>query len=75
MNAQAAVISGPGAIIVASLSDGVTAVKGSLLTPGVTGTLTGGTAGTDDIVATAEETVSTAAGPVAFADCLVKLRI
>jgi hypothetical protein len=75
VNAQASIIWGPGTLIVASLSDGVTAVKGTLLTPGLVGTLTGGVAGTDDIVATAEETVSTAAGPVANADCVVKLRV
>ena len=74
VNSQVPILWGPGAVIVARLHSGVTAVKGSLLTPVHDGMLTGGTGGTDDIVATSEETVSSVA-ITAGVDCLVKLRI
>jgi hypothetical protein len=71
-NDQVTVFNGPGVILVAALAPGVTATKGTLLTGAADGTLTGGTAGTHDIVATAEQAVTSGA---AVADCMVRSRI
>ncbi len=62
VNAQAAVINGPGIILVAHLGALNPAIgKDTLLTGAASGTVTPGVAGTDDIVAMAEEYVAAAA--------------
>jgi hypothetical protein len=53
---QAALINGPGMIIVGSLVSGQTANKGARLMTAAGGELSGGTVGTHEIVAIAEET-------------------
>ena len=70
VNAQAAMISGPGIVLVASLAGGVTAVKGTPLTYAPSGELTGGVVGTDHIYAIAEQSVTTTGAT--SADCLVR---
>lgn len=66
ITAQAAMLSGPGMIILGTLDAGCTTTKGTRLKAGADGTLSGGTVGTDEIVAIAEETGT------AGADCLVR---
>jgi len=73
INDQADVFYGPGVVFIATLAGGVTAVPGTLLTGAPAGCLSGGAAGTDDIVATAEEAVTTT-GTTTGA-CLVRSRI
>jgi hypothetical protein len=61
-DAQVAVLSGPGMVILGTLaSAGVTCVKGTRLKAAPAGTLSGGTDGTDHIVAIAEETATNGA--------------
>jgi len=55
VNAQAAVISGPGIVWVATADAGCTPTKGMHMKAGANGTLSGGTDGTDHIYAIAEE--------------------
>jgi hypothetical protein len=60
---QIAVINGPGVVLLACLQSGQTVDKGSRLKAGDNGELSGGTVGTDEIVAIAEQSVaSTTAG-------------
>jgi hypothetical protein len=54
-----AVVRGPGIRVRATLNLGATVTKGMLLKYSTTGTLTPGVAGTDDIVAQADEAVTT----------------
>jgi len=62
VNAQAAVLSGPGMVLVGTLAiAGVTCVKGTRLKAAPDGTLSGGVDGTDHIVAIAEESASSGA--------------
>ena len=66
ITAQAAMLWGPGMIILGTLDAGCTTTKGTRLKAGANGTLTGGTVGTDEIVAIAEETGTSGS------DCLVR---
>lgn len=66
---QATVINGSGIIVVASLGFPATVTKGERLTSSAAGEVTPGTAGTDDIVAIAEEAKTTTS---ASADILVR---
>lgn len=54
-NDQVAVLSGPGMVLVASLAVGAVVTKGALLEPVAAGELSGGTVGTHQFVAIAEE--------------------
>lgn len=56
---QAAIISGPGIKLMAEMGLITTITKGQLLTSAASGYVTPGVAGTDDIVAMAEESVTT----------------
>jgi hypothetical protein len=56
---QAAIIYGPGIVLQAEMGLYTTITKGQLLTSAAAGYVTPGVAGTDDIVATAEESVTT----------------
>ena len=56
---KTAVVWGPGMRLLAKLNTGCTITVGDLLTASANGTLTEGTAGTHDIIATAEEAVTT----------------
>jgi len=58
VNDKAAVINGPGIVLVATLEIGASVSKGSRLKMGAIGGLSGGTDGTDHIVAIAEETMA-----------------
>jgi hypothetical protein len=73
VDSQVDVFYGPGVVFIATLAGGVTAVPGFLLTSAPAGCLTGGTAGTDDIVAQAEESVTTVGATTGA--CLVRSRI
>lgn len=67
-----AVVNGPGIIVRASLASGQTVDKGSRLMAGANGELSGGTVGTNEIVAIAEQSVaSTAAGTVIMVRSLI----
>lgn len=57
---QAAVLHGGGFVIVASAATGISVSKGALLKAVAAGQVSGGTAGTDHIVAIAEESCSAA---------------
>lgn len=72
INDQASILSGPGIILVGYLELGANVSKGARLTMGAIGGLSGGTVGTDDIVAVAEESVDASA---AAADIMVRSMI
>lgn len=59
---QIAVINGPGIILVGSLASGQSVTKGARLMAAAAGELSGGTVGTNEIVAIAEETMDASAG-------------
>lgn len=59
VNDQAAMINGPGIILMAEQGLYTTITKGMLLTSAAAGYVTPAVAGTDDVVATAEESVTT----------------
>lgn len=68
-NDQIAVINGPGIILVGSLASGQNVTKGARLMAAAAGELSGGTVGTNEIVAIAEESVDASGGA---ADILVR---
>ena len=71
-NDQITVVNGPGIIVRASLASGQTVDKGSRLMAAANGELSGGTVGTHEIVAIAEQSVaSTAAGTVIMVRSLI----
>lgn len=71
-NDQIAVVNGPGIIVRASLASGQTVDKGSRLAASADGELSGGTVGTDEIVAIAEESkASTAPGTAIMVRSLI----
>jgi hypothetical protein len=59
VNDQAAIINGPGIVLNAEMGLQTTITKGQLLTSAASGYVTPGVAGTDDIVAQAEEDKAT----------------
>lgn len=61
VNDQAAVLHGGGFVIVGRLASGQSVSKGDRLMAAANGELSGGTVGTDEIVAIAEETVDASA--------------
>jgi len=71
-NAQAAVLHGEHFIIVATLQTGQTITKGALLKAGATGTVEAATIGTHDVIAVAEESVTTT---TSVADIMVRSRL
>lgn len=68
-NDQIGVINGPGIILLGSLASGQNVTKGARLMVTSAGQLSGGTVGTNEIVAIAEESVDASAGA---ADILVR---
>lgn len=71
-NDQISVVRGPGIKVRATLAVGSTATKGTLLTSAEAGEVTPGVAGTDDIIAEADESVTTTS---AVATIMVRSRI
>ena len=69
-DAQAAILWGPGMLLVASLAGGVTAVPGTPLKAVAAGELSGGTVGSDQFVAIAMQSVTTTGAT--SADCIVR---
>lgn len=69
VNAQAAVLHGGGFVIVGRLASGQNVAKGARLMAAANGELSGGTVGTHEIVAIAEESVDASA---AAADIMVR---
>ena len=65
-NDQIAVVNGPGIIVRASLKSGQTVDKGTRLMASANGELSGGTVGTHEIVAIAEESVASVAAGTAI---------
>lgn len=59
INDQAAIVNGPGIVLMAEMGLYTAITKGQLLTSAASGYVTPGVAGTDDIVAIAEESVTT----------------
>jgi len=70
VNAQAAVLSGGGFIIVGRLNESQTITKGESLTSAAAGMLTTSDVTAENVVAVAEESVTTAGG--AYADIMVR---
>jgi len=72
VNANAAIINGAGIILVGCAAAGATITKGERLTMAAAGMLTPAVVGTDDVVAIAEESITTAAGDTSGTDILVR---
>lgn len=72
VNANAAIIYGAGIGLVGRLAPGSTVTKGERLTMAAAGMLTPAVIGTDDVVAIAEESVTTGAGAADDADIMVR---
>jgi len=69
---QVAVCNGPGVVFLGHLLPGCTVVKGGLLAAAAQGTMSPATAGTHDVIAIAEESVTTTAADVDEQDIIVR---
>jgi hypothetical protein len=71
-NDQVTVENGPGVVFLGHVLNGVTVVKGGLLAAAAQGTMSPGTAGTHDIVAIAEESITTGSASGLNSDIIVR---
>lgn len=72
VNAQVTVENGPGVVFLGHLLNGCTVTKGQLLAAAASGSMSPGTAGTHDIIAIAEESITTGAAAGLNSDIIVR---
>jgi hypothetical protein len=72
VNDQVTVCNGPGVVFLGALLNGCTVVKGGLLAAAAQGTMSPATAGTHDVIAIAEESISTSDSAGACSDIIVR---